>query len=88
VLSRLGGCNILPLDVEILIRNVKEEMLRKGVGLREANRNFEVALMVLVLKKFFGDEIKTAKLLGIDRKVLFCRLNVGEIGDNWWRWNV
>ncbi|MFB0562716.1 MAG: hypothetical protein ACETWM_16075 [Candidatus Lokiarchaeia archaeon] len=81
-------CNILPLDVEILIKNVKEEMLKKGMHLKEANKSFEVALMVLVLKKFFGDEIKTAKLLGIDRKVLFCRLNVREIGDNWWRWNV
>jgi len=87
-MSRNQGCNILPLDVEILIKNVTEEMLKKGTHLKEANRNFEVALMVLVLKKFFGDEIKTAKLLGIDRKVLFCRLNVGEIGDNWWRWNV
>ena len=81
-------CNILPLDVETLIRNVTDEMLRKGVRLREANKNFEVALMVLVLRRFTGDEKKTAKLLGIDRKVLFCKLNVGEIGDNWWRWNV
>ena len=81
-------CNILPLDVEILIRNVTDEMLKKGTHLKEANKNFEVALMVLVLKKFTGDEKKTAKLLGIDRKVLFCKLNVGEIGDNWWRWNV
>ena len=81
-------CNILPLDVEILIRNVTDEMLKKGTHLKEANKNFEVALMVLVLKKFIGDEKKTAKLLGIDRKVLFCKLNVGEIGDNWWRWNV
>jgi len=81
-------CNILPLDVEILIRNVTEEMLKKGTHLKEANKNFEVALMVLVLRRFTGDEKKTAKLLGIDRKVLFCKLNVGEIGDNWWRWNV
>lgn len=87
-MSRNQRCNILPLDVEILIKNVKEEMLKKGTHLKEANRNFEVALMFLVLKKFYGDERKTAKLLGIDRKVLFCRLNVGEIGDNWWRWNV
>jgi DNA-binding NtrC family response regulator len=81
-------CNILPLDVEILIKNVKEEMLRKRTHLEEANRSFEVALMVLVLKKFTGDGRKAAKLLGINKKELFCRLNFGKIKDNWWRWNV
>lgn len=87
-MSTSQQCNILPLDVEILIKNVKDEMLKKGTHLKEANRNFEVALMVLVLKKFTGDGGKAAKLLGINKKELFCRLNFGEIGDNWWRWNV
>jgi len=82
------GCKILPLDVEILIKNVTEEMLRKGVRLREANRNFEVALMVLVLKRFTGDGRKAARLLGMNRREFLCRLNVGKIGENWWRWNV
>lgn len=82
------GCKILPVDVEILIRNVTEEMLRKGVRLREANRSFEVALMVLVLRRFTGDGRKAARLLGMNRKEFLCRLNVEKIGDNWWRWNV
>ena len=81
-------CNILPLDVEILIRNVTDEMLKKGTHLKEANRNFEVALMVLVLRRFTGDEKKTAKLLGMKIKELFCKLTIEEIGENWWRWNV
>jgi len=82
------GCKILPLDVEILIRNVTEEMLRKGVHLKEANKNFEVALMVLVLKRFTGDGRKAAKLLGMNRREFLCRLSVEKIGDNWCRWNV
>jgi len=82
------GCKILPLDVEMLIRNVTEEMLRKGVHLKEANRNFEVALMVLVLKRFTGDGSKAAKLLGMNRREFLCRLSVDKLGDNWSRWNV
>lgn len=87
-MSGSQGCKILPLDVEILIKNVIEEMLRKGVHLKEANKNFEVALMVLVLRRFTGDGRKAAKLLGMDRKQLFCRLSVENIGDNWWKWSV
>jgi DNA-binding NtrC family response regulator len=82
------GCKVLPLDVEILIKNVTEEMLRKGVHLKEANKNFEVALMVLVLRRFTGDGRKAAKLLGMNKKQLFCRLSVEKIGDNWWKWSV
>jgi len=82
------GCKILPLDVEMLIRNVTEEMLRKGVHLKEANKNFEVALMVLVLKRFTGDGRKAAKLLGMNRREFLCRLSVDKLGDNWSRWNV
>jgi len=81
-------CNILPLDVEILIRNVTEEMLKKGIDLEEANRNFEVALMVLVLRRVTGDGRKAARLLGMNRRQFLCRLSVEEIGENWWRWNV
>ena len=87
-MSTSQGYKILPLDVEILIKNVTKEMLRKGVHLKEANRNFEVALMVLVLRRFTGDGRKAAKLLGMDRGKFLCRLNVQKIGDNWWRWNV
>jgi len=79
---------ILPLDVEILIENVTEEMLRKGTRLEEANKNFEVALMVMVIKKITGDEREAAKLLGMNVRDLFCRLSAEEIGDNWWRWDV
>ncbi len=82
------GCKILPVDVEILIRNVTEEMLRKGVRLREANRSFEVAFMVLVLRRFTGDGRKAARLLGMNREEFLCRLSVQKIGDNWWKWNV
>ena len=81
-------CKILPLDVEILIKNVTEEMLRRGVHLQEANKNFEVALMVLVLRRFTGDGRKAAKLLGMNRREFLCRLSVEKIGDNWWRWDV
>jgi len=82
------GSKILPLDVQILIRNVTQEMLRKGVNLKEANRNFEVALIVLVLRRFTGDGKKAAKLLGMNSKEFLCRLSVQKIGENWWRWDV
>jgi len=81
-------CHPLPLDVEILIEDVIGEMLRKGIRLEEATRKFEVALKVLILKKFIGDESRAAKLLGIDRKMLFYKLRIEEIGDNWWKWSV
>jgi len=81
-------CDPLPLDVEILIKDVIDEMLRKGIRLEEATRKFEVALKVFVLKKFIGDESRAAKLLGIDRKMLFYKLRIEEIGDNWWKWSV
>lgn len=87
-MSTNQGSKILPLDVQILIRNVTQEMLRKGVNLKEANRNFEVALIVLVLRRFTGDGKKAAKLLGMNSKEFLCRLSVQKIGENWWRWDV
>jgi len=81
-------CHPLPLDVEILIEDVIDEMLKKGISLEEATRKFEAALKVFVLKKFIGDESRAAKLLGIDRKTLFYKLRIEEIGDNWWKWSV
>ena len=87
-MSASQGCKILPLDVEILIKNVTEEMLRRGVRHQEANKNFEMALMVLVLRRFTGDGRKAARLLGMNRREFLCRLSVEKIGDNWWRWNV
>ncbi|NIM02939.1 hypothetical protein GTN66_02145 [bacterium] len=87
-MSAKQECKILPLDVEILIKDVTEEMLKRGARLREANKNFEVALMVLILRRFTGDGRKAARLLGMDSREFLSRLSVGKIGENWWRWNV
>ncbi len=62
--------NRLPLDIEIVINEVKEDMLAKGAGLREAGNNFEKKLLKTVLKKVDGDREKAANFLGVDDKVL------------------
>ncbi|NOX97731.1 MAG: response regulator [Nitrospirae bacterium] len=62
--------NILPLDIEIVINKVKEEMLAKGADLREAGKNFEKKLLKTVLEKVDGNRTIAANFLGVDNKVL------------------
>jgi DNA-binding NtrC family response regulator len=66
----MEACNRIPLDIEIVINEVKEDMLAKGAGLREAGKNFEEKLLETVLKKVNGDREKAANFLGMDDKVL------------------
>ena len=62
--------NRLPLDIEIIINEVKEDMLTKGAGLEEAEKNFEKRLLKTVLKKVNGDRKKAANFLGVNDEVL------------------
>jgi len=66
----LETCNRIPLDIETVINEVKEDMLAKGAGLREAGNNFEKKLLKTVLKKVDGDRERAANFLGVDDKVL------------------
>lgn len=62
--------NSLPLDIEIVIDEVKEDMLAKGAGLREAEENFERKFLKTILKKVNGDKVRAAGFLGVDNKIL------------------
>jgi len=62
--------DILPLDIEIVINKVKEEMLAKGADLKEAGKNFEKMLLKVVLEKVDGNRTIAANFLGVDDKVL------------------
>jgi len=66
--------NQLPLDVEMVIDEVKEDMLAKGASLREAEERFEKKLLNIVLEKTNGDRNKAANLLGIDDKILSLKM--------------
>ncbi len=62
--------DILPLDIEIVINKVKEEMLAKGADLKEAGKSFEKMLLKVVLEKVDGNRTIAANFLGVDDKVL------------------
>ena len=64
------GSHRLPLDIEIVADEVREDMLAKGIGLREAEKNFEKKLLKTVLEKANGDEARAAHFLGVDNKIL------------------
>ena len=70
--------NRLPLDIEIVINEVKEDMLTKGAGLEEAEKYFEKRLLKTVLKKVNGDRKKAANFLGVNDEVLSGKM--AEIG--------
>lgn len=64
----------LPLDVEITIDEVKEDMLAKGASLREAGEGFEKKLLKIVLEKVNGDRHKAANFLGMDDEILSSKM--------------
>ena len=61
----------LPLDVEMIIEEVKDNMMAKEATLKEAKEDFERRLIQTTLAKVAWNQSRAAEFLGVHRNTLF-----------------
>ncbi|MCK4326337.1 hypothetical protein KAU86_05665 [bacterium] len=61
----------LPLDVEIIIQEARDDMMAREATLREARDDFERRLIRVTLAKVNWNQTRAAAFLGLHRNTLY-----------------
>ncbi len=61
----------LPIDIEIIIEEVRENMIAREATLKEAREDFEKRLIQITLAKVNWNQTRAAEFLGVHRNTLF-----------------
>ncbi len=60
----------IPVDVECLMKSIREEMIEREVCLRDAVAEFEKSFVDMIMEKVDGDINRATNLLTINRRTL------------------